>query len=198
MIQYKRTGSPNDLLTGEELEYLNTRVIGTLSEFDPTIYASQPYSYMFTAETFGLSMMDFYSIEKIYLLVFVAIGIAIIMYTSIQEKSFDFGLLRAKGVDKKTIFLTQLSEGAVFLTLGAIVSLTGIFSAYGLNNMYGMSLFSMSIVSPIPRVFIVPIWQILIELVICIGAFMGIIFLATYFVSKQSDIDRISNVFRMA
>jgi ABC-type antimicrobial peptide transport system permease subunit len=120
------------------------------------------------------------------------------MYTSIQEKAFDFGLLRAKGVDKKTILLTQLSEGAVFLTLGAIVSLTGIFSAYGLNNMQGMSLFSMDIMSPIPRVFIVPIWQILIELVISIGFFMGIIFLATYFVSKQSDIDRISNVFRMA
>jgi ABC-type antimicrobial peptide transport system permease subunit len=198
LIEYKRTGSSSDLLTGEELENLNRRVIGALKEFDPTIYVNQPYSYMFTANTLGLSVMDFYSIEKIYLLVFVGIGIGIIMYTSIQEKAFDFGLLRAKGVDKKTILLTQLSEGAVFLTLGAIVSLTGIFSAYGLNNMQGMSLFSMDIMSPIPRMFIVPIWQILIELVISIGVFMGIIFLATYFVSKQSDIDRISNVFRMA
>jgi ABC-type antimicrobial peptide transport system permease subunit len=197
MIQYNHTRSSNAILTGEELDYHNRRVIGTLQEFDPTIYASQPYSYMFNANTLGLSMMDFYSIEKIYLLVFVGIGIGIIMYTSIQEKSFDFGLLRAKGVDKKTIFLTQLSEGAVFLTLGAIVSLTGIFSAYGLNNMYGMSLFSMN-VSPIPRVFIVPILQILIELVISISVFMGIILLATYFVSKQSDIDKISNIFRMA
>ena len=180
------------------MENLNRRVIGALKEFDQTIYVNQPYSYMFTANTLSLSVMDFYNIEKIYLLVFVGIGIGIIMYTSIQEKAFDFGLLRAKGVDKKTILLTQLSEGAVFLTLGAIVSLTGIFSAYGLNNMQGMSLFSMDIMSPIPRMFIVPIWQILIERVISIGVFMGIIFLATYFVSKQSDIDRISNVFRMA
>jgi hypothetical protein len=198
LIQYNRTGSSNNSLTGEELKNLNTRVIGALQEFDSTIYINRPYSYMFTANILSLSVMDFYSIEKIYLLVFVGIGIGIIMYTSIQEKAFDFGLLRAKGVDKKTILLTQLSEGAVFLTLGAIVSLTGIFSAYGLNNMQGMSLFSMDIMSPIPRMFIVPIWQILIELVISIGVFMGIIFLATYFVSKQSDIDRISNVFRMA
>ncbi|MHA1727812.1 MAG: FtsX-like permease family protein [Promethearchaeota archaeon] len=193
LIKYNHTG-----LTIEELEYQNTMVTGTLEEFDPTIYINEPYSYMFRANTIGLSMMDFYSIEKIYLLIFVGIGVGVIMYSSIQEKSFDFGLLRAKGVDKKTIFLTQLSEGAVLLTMGAIVSLTGIFSAFGLNNMQGMSLFSMSMGSSIPRAFIVPIWQILIELVLSIGVFMGIIYLATHFVSKESNIDKISSIFRMA
>ncbi|MHA1110423.1 MAG: FtsX-like permease family protein [Promethearchaeota archaeon] len=139
------------------------------------------------------SLLSFLEIEKYYFLILVGIGIAITMYNSIQEKSLDFGLLRARGVERWTIVKTQLSEGLVLLTLGAIISLNGLLSAWALNNALEGLLGSV-----IPRTIVIPIWRILLEMGGSILIFSLIIIISSLFVLKQSSVKKISDIFRTA
>ena len=169
---------------------LNDRVKQAMNKINPSIQIYSAYN----EETDQLfSLLSFLDIEKYYFLILVAIGIAITMYNSIQEKSLDFGILRARGVDRWTIVKTQLSEGLVYLTLGSIISLNGIFSAFALNNAIENIIGSL-----VPRKLIIPIWKILIELGSSILIFSIIIVLSSLLVLRQSNVKKISEVFRTA
>ena len=174
----------------ESINILNDQIIQKFEDLNPSIIIQS----LFETEVDELfSLLSFLEIEKYYILIIVGIGIAITMYNSIQEKSLDFGLLRARGVDRWTIVKTQLSEGLVFLTLGAIISLSGLLSAWALNNaIEGI------IGSIIPRNLIIPIWRILIEMGGSILIFSLIIVISSLLVLKQSNVKKISEIFRTA
>ncbi|MBN2156523.1 MAG: ABC transporter permease [Candidatus Lokiarchaeota archaeon] len=174
----------------ENIHIKNEQVIQAMKE----LHTSSTIRSIYDSEEDELfSLLNFLEIEKYYFLILVAIGIAITMYNSIQEKSVDFGLLRARGVEKWTIVKTQLSEGLVFLTLGAIISLNGILSAWALNNAIG------GILEPaVPRTLAIPIWRILVELGGSILLFGIIIIISSLFVLKQSNVKKISEIFRTA
>jgi hypothetical protein len=194
LVEYEKPDTSASL-SSSELETLNMNLIDEIENYDFTMYAWPENSWIITDNGYAFSMLNFLNIEKIYLLSLVTIGIGVIMYVSIQEKSIDFGILRARGVAKKIIFKTQISEGAVFLALGTLISLTSFISSYALNKSIGSIVFQDI---AIPRVFSVPILTILLEIAISIGIFLGIIYISTYFVSKRSDVKNISDIFRMS
>lgn len=195
LVDYDRAGENSEFLSLSQLTELNENLIARMNDYDPSVYTYASYTYLLSESGFAVSMLNFLGIEKFYLLTLVTMGIGIIMYVSIQEKSIDFGVLRARGVPKKTIFSTQISEGAVFLTLGALISLISLFSAYALNSAVGEMVFDYIAV---PRAYIVPGLTIFTEISVSIAIFIAVIYITTHIVSKQSDIERVSEIFRMA
>ncbi|MHA1793842.1 MAG: FtsX-like permease family protein [Promethearchaeota archaeon] len=196
LVKYKRGETMSgDLLSKESLTVLNENVISSLMAKDPLVSARDLYMFMLEGNSLVFSMLNFLNIEKIYLLTLVAAGIGVIMYISIQEKAIDLGMLRAKGVRKTTIFHMQLSEGAILLLFGSLISFIGIFSAFAMNKV--VDYFTYSYIA-IPRSFGIPLMQIAIELVLSISVFIIIIYLATVQVTKRSDIKNISEIFRIS
>ncbi|MBD3352760.1 MAG: FtsX-like permease family protein [Candidatus Lokiarchaeota archaeon] len=194
LVEYFREDESSEDLNPEEIIALNNKLQTVLTNYDTTIYCYSQYSHGTYLNSYVISLINFLDIEKIYLLSLVTIGVGVIMYISIEEKSLDFGLLRARGIDKKLIFKTQVSEGAVFLSLGALISLVSLISAYALNNAIGQIIFE---TISIPRAFNAPILLLLGELALAIVIFIAAIYFATYIVSKKSDITRISELFRI-
>jgi ABC-type antimicrobial peptide transport system permease subunit len=196
LVNYVRNNNTmSEFILNDELNQLSDNFIDRFRKIDESTYIYEPYRYIFSENDLIFSMVNFLTIEKIYLISLVTIGIGLVMYVSIQEKSIDFGILRARGVDKKTIFNTQLSEGAVFLSLGVLISLISIFSGFALNKGIGNLMYS---TISIPRVFIFPLGIIALELILSVLIFTAVIIIATHYVSKDSDVKNISDVFRVS
>ena len=109
----------------------------------------------------------------------------------INEKSINIALLRTRGISKKDIFKIQLFKGSIFLIIGTVIGITGILSAYTiLNSMEFM------LVTTVPRFLIIPWFSLILEISIIIFIFITVILISTYIVTKQSNVDKISTIFR--
>ncbi|MHA1338896.1 MAG: FtsX-like permease family protein [Promethearchaeota archaeon] len=201
LVEYNKTRySQKDLSRFNRLKYdivknINDKVEEAIENYDDNVGIYSMYEYLQSESGYAYSMINFLNIEKIYLLSLVVIGIGVIMYVSIQEKSVDFGILRARGVEKKIIFKTQVSEGFVFLIIAIIISLFSFIASFGLNNAIGNIIFDYI---KIPRGFYIPFATLIVDIAIAISSFIGIVYLATYIVSKSSDIKSISDIFRIS
>ena len=142
-------------------------------------------------------MINFLSIEKFYLITIGGVGVILILIVSLLEKSKSFALFRARGIDKKTLINVQISESVVLLSIGTVISLISVFSAYILNNnMNSIFLFDGKNYS-IPRQFVFPFIQIFLEITIFVSILLVTTYIATQFIAKKSDADNISTFLRM-
>ena len=197
LVKYNISDRSNSTLVADQINVLNQNLLDAWYKLDPSSYIYYTSGSIYNSNNDPLiAIFSFMGIEKSYLFSIVALGLVIIMYVSVKEKTHEFGLLRAKGVDKKTIFSIQISEGAVYLTLGSIISFTGIFCTYALNRIVNNSLIGYGVI--LPNNFVIPWVQIIIELSIAISVFIIIMYIATYYVTKKSNIREISEIFRMA
>ncbi len=141
------------------------------------------------------AIINFIMVEKIFLVLIVSFGLAIVMFASINEKSRQFALLRARGVPSKVMYQIQLSEGAVFIIIGIIIGLSGILSAYSfilqINNLTVLF-------SAMERTLYIPWFQIVIEFGLSLVMFILIILWSVKVGLRKSDVDKISEVFRLA
>lgn len=62
-----------------------------------------------------------------------------LMIGDVEEKTYEFGMLRALGFDKKWLIALLLLEALVFAIPGLIL---GLLSSYLLNSIIGMIIFS--------------------------------------------------------
>mgnify|MGYP005846298953 CR=1 FL=1 len=182
-----------------------SHVRDALEAFDPHLYIyssglydeeiTSPGMIMFDTEILFKVVIDFIMIEKIFLVLIVSFGLAIVMFASINEKSRQFALLRARGVPTKVMYQIQLSEGAVFLIISILIGFSGILSAYSfisqINNL-------MMFFSALQRVLVIPWLQIFVEFGIALFIFILIILGSAKIGLKKSDVNCISEVFRVA
>lgn len=143
------------------------------------------------------SLLRFLNLESIYLLTIVTFGIAIIMYISINEKSHDMGLLRARGVDKRVLYKIQFAEGTTLILLGAIFTFTGIIGGASiimqLNN---INLMGSS--GGIQRSVLIPWGKLALELLGSMAAFLLSIVIAVAIETRKSDVTKIGDLLRVA
>ncbi|MHA1821082.1 MAG: ABC transporter permease [Promethearchaeota archaeon] len=178
-----------------ELKVLNNNLLNWWNIKDSESYLSVRNSYMEDFLGIFAVLTNFSNIEKYYLVILVALGIGLIIYESINEKMTDIGILRAKGVERKLIFNMQIAEGAVYVILGGVISLSGIIAAYGLINSM-MSLMVMGSGNTFP--FIVPIVQIILEIIGISLILAAVILVTTYFQIRATKANEISSLFRFA
>ncbi len=152
-----------------------------------------------TNETVNLvttSLLRYLNLQSFYLLTIVGFGVGIIMYISINEKSRDLSLLRARAVPKKVIYKIQLAEGltlllmsTIFISLGLLGGATMILQ---LNNLTALSL------SSFKRSLMIPWGQIGLQVVGSLLLFMGCIALAVAIEIRKSDVSKITDVLRIS
>ncbi|MHA1746702.1 MAG: FtsX-like permease family protein [Promethearchaeota archaeon] len=189
MVFYPEAGSEDEPF----LEEIKT----TMETWDPTGYAYEPWTGFDDDDDFGTiatSLISFLNLESFYLLTIVSFGIAIIMYISVNEKSRDFGLLRARGVEKKVIYKIQIAEGSTLIILGSLFTFIGIIGAAAmilqLNSLSMMGFSSMT------RTLIIPWGKIGLQLLGSMVLFILSIGVAVSIETKQSDISKISDLLR--
>lgn len=166
-------------------------------QFDPHGYAGEAWiassDEMVTIEN---SLIRFLNLESIYLLTIVTFGIAIIMFISINEKSHDMGLLRARGVEKKVLYKIQIAEGSTLIFLGSLFTGIGIVGGAAmilqLNNM-----FMLNTSTVITRNLIIPWVKIIGQLAISMIAFIIAISISVFLETKKSNVSKIGELLRV-
>ena len=140
-------------------------------------------------------ILQYLNIEIYFLLLIVALGIGVIMYISVHEKSHDLGILRARGVEKSVIYKIQMIEGGILIFLGLLFSLIGIVGAQAIV----MELFTLlSGFTSFQPELVIPWISILSTLLISLAGFIVVIALAVKIELRHSDITRIAELLRMA
>jgi ABC-type antimicrobial peptide transport system permease subunit len=187
MVFYPKNGT-------EEEPHLDN-IKSTMELWDPSGYAYQPWTgFDDEIGTIATSLIRFLNLESIYLLTIVSFGIAIIMYISVNEKSRDFGLLRARGVEKKVVYKIQIAEGTTLIILGSLFTFVGLIGAAAMI----LQLNSLSMIgfSSMTRTLIIPWGKIALQLVGSMILFVLSIGVAVSIETKQSDISKISDLLR--
>jgi ABC-type antimicrobial peptide transport system permease subunit len=179
-----------------------TDVKKVLIEFDPTIgvmpldyynqYNSYGY-YSYDANDLTEATMNFANLESYFLLIIVTVGIGLLMYLSIHEKSHDMGLFRARGVDRKGIFKIQIAEGSLLIFLGILFSLVGILGSYSmvlsLNN-------PVTNYIRIEHILVIPWLQLGGQFLLSLMLFLGVIIFAVWLELKRSNVTNIAELLR--
>ncbi|UYP45464.1 hypothetical protein NEF87_001749 [Candidatus Lokiarchaeum ossiferum] len=165
-------------------------------EYDEYAHAHAPYNYNDEFETMGSSLIRFLNLESLYLVTIVTFGIAIIMYISINEKSHDMGLLRARGVERKVLYKIQIAEGGTLIFMGSLFTFMGIIGGAAmilqLNN-----LFMMEGGSALERTLQVPWLTILWQLGLSLVLFVISIAVAVAIETRKSDVTKIGELLRV-
>ncbi len=186
----------------------------TIADFNVTTYAEliqekaggyvNLYDYQndFEEEIYdniSYSIINFLNLETYFLVILVSLGIAIIMYISIGEKSHEMGLLRARGVEPKVLYKIQIAEGGTLIFLGSLFSLTGIIGALSviiqLNNLNTSEEFGGG--GTLSRSINIPLLSLLIQLFAAIAIFMLSIIAAVAIQIKKSDVKKIGELLRV-
>ncbi|MHA1619267.1 MAG: FtsX-like permease family protein, partial [Promethearchaeota archaeon] len=188
---------PTANYTIEDLE-IDT-IIDFLEDWDNSGgYAYNYYNWMEGATDITGSLLRFLNLESIYLLTIVTFGIAIIMYISINEKSHEMGLLRARGVDKSVLYKIQIAEGTTLILLGAAFTFTGIVGGasiiYQLNNLNFMG----GMAGGMERSLVIPWGKMFLQLIGSLAAFLVSIIVAVAIETKKSDVTKIGDLLRIA
>ncbi len=161
-------------------------------------YAYNYYNWMEGATDITGSLLRFLNLESIYLLTIVTFGIAIIMYISINEKSHEMGLLRARGVDKSVLYKIQIAEGVTLILLGAAFTFTGIIGGasiiYQLNNLNLMG----GMGGGMARTLVIPWGKMALQLLGSLAAFLASIVVAVAIETRKSDVTKIGDLLRIA
>ncbi len=152
-----------------------------------------PIDYLENSSGMIYAIVNFLDLESYYLLTIVTFAIGFIMYISISEKSRDFGVLRARGVEKKEIYKIQLAEGTILLIFGGIIGFIGILGAFAVvNNLNALNLFS-----SMKRTFLIPWIKAGIQLLATLVLFILSIGLSVFYETKKSEVGKIADLLRV-
>ncbi|WP_457557083.1 FtsX-like permease family protein [Candidatus Harpocratesius sp.] len=183
---------------GTSLEEIDIdKLITLIKEWDSNGYVEKYQTWNEGVTDVTGSLLRFLNLESLYLLTIVTFGIAIIMYISINEKSHDMGLLRARGVEKKVIYKIQIAEGLTLILLGTIFTFTGILGGASiiiqLNNLTGLG-----ISGALQREIYIEWGKLLLQLAASIFAFIVSIAIAVAIETRKSDVSKIGDLLRIS
>ena len=140
------------------------------------------------------TVIDFANLEKYYLIGMVTFGVGLIMYLSIHEKSHDIGILRARGVEKKSLYKMQLAEASVLLLIGTSFSIVGFLGAYGIMGQLNLMQF---ITLQLQRNLVIPWGSLTLNLFATFVLFVSVICVSIWKELKQSEVGPISDLLRI-
>jgi ABC-type antimicrobial peptide transport system permease subunit len=188
----------------DDIEPQSAEITEFLKDLDPIITTSQYgwddnyYQPTQSGDDFFtqimLSVTRFLDLESYYMLIIVTLGVGIIMYLSIKEKSREMGILRARGIEKRVIFKIQIAEGTTLILLGLLLSFIGLVGAYSIIVQF--STIFMALTS-LKWILVVPWIKIILQLILAMTLFLGVISLAVAIETKQSDIGKIGELLRL-
>ncbi len=182
---------------GNETEVTYEVLKNVFQDFDSTLYASNPSEYLNEGSSIATSVVSFLNLESFYLLTIVTFGIAIIMYISINEKSHDMGLLRARGVEKKVIYKIQIAEGFTLILLGCAFSIVGLLG--GATIVLHLNTLSLNFGAvAIERHFTIPWLNLMAQLIGSLIIFITSIIIAVSIETKKSNVTKIGDLLRIA
>jgi len=181
--------------SGNETDVTYELVEDVFQEFDSSLYAYNPSSYLDEGTRIATSTVSFLNLESLYLLTIVTFGIAIIMYISINEKSRDMGLLRARGVEKKVIYKIQIAEGFTLILLGGAFSIIGLLG--GATIVLHLNTLTSDFLA-IERNFTIPWLNIMAQLIGSLIIFLASIILAVSIETRKSNVTKIGDLLRIA
>ncbi len=167
-----------------------------MQEYDEYSYAYSPYNYDDPMTEMGSSLIRFLNLESIYLVSIVTFGIAIIMYISINEKSHDMGLLRARGVEKKVLYKIQIAEGGTLIFIGSLFTFMGVVGGAAMILQLD-NLFMMDGGTALKRTLHIPWLTILWQLAAALILFTLSIAVAVAIETKKSDVTKIGELLRV-
>ena len=186
LIVYPKSNVSESQLSYEKIEE-------NLLSYDSNGNAYNPVEYMEDSSGMVYAIVNFLDLESYYLLTIVTFAIGFIMYISISEKSRDFGVLRARGVEKKEIYKIQLAEGSILLIFGGIIGLIGILGAYTVvSNLNALELFS-----SMKRTLVIPWIKAGIQLLATLVLFILSIGLSVFYETKRSEVGKIADLLRV-
>jgi len=188
-IFYPKSGNETDL-TYDVLE-------DVFQEYDSTLYAYNPARYLDEGTRIATSTVSFLNLESFYLLTIVTFGIAIIMYISINEKSRDMGLLRARGVEKKVIYKIQIAEGFTLILLGGVFSIIGFLGGATIVLHLNTLTLDFGAVA-IERHFTIPWLSLMAQLIGSLLIFLISIIIAVSIETRKSNVTNIGDLLRIA
>ena len=182
---------PKNNVSESQLSY--EKIEENLLSYDSNGNTYNPVEYMEDSSGMVYAIVNFLDLESYYLLIIVTFAIGFIMYISISEKSRDFGVLRARGVEKKEIYKIQLAEGTILLIFGGIIGFIGILGAFTVvSNLNALELFS-----SMKRTLVVPWIKVGIQLLATLGLFILSIGLSVFYETKRSDVGKIADLLRV-
>ncbi|QEE14373.1 ABC transporter permease [Promethearchaeum syntrophicum] len=183
--------------SGNENEVTYEIIENVFQDFDSSLYAYNPADYLNEGSSIATSVVSFLNLESFYLLIIVTFGIAIIMYISINEKSHDMGLLRARGVEKKVIYKIQIAEGFTLILLGCVFSIVGLLG--GATIALHLNTLAMDFTSSgIERHFSIPWLNLLVQLIGSLAIFITSIIIAVFIETRKSNVTKIGDLLRVA
>ncbi len=183
--------------SGNETEVTYEVLKEVFQDFDSNLYAYNPSRYLEEGSSIATSVVSFLNLESFYLLVIVTFGIAIIMYISINEKSHDMGLLRARGVEKKVIYKIQIAEGFTLILLGCAFSIVGLLG--GATIVLHLNTLSLDFGGvAIERQFTIPFLNLMIQLIGSLAIFITSIIIAVFIETRKSNVTKIGDLLRVA
>jgi len=183
--------------SGNETEVTYEVLKEVFQDFDSNLYAYNPSRYLEEGSSIATSVVSFLNLESFYLLVIVTFGIAIIQYISINEKSHDMGLLRARGVEKKVIYKIQIAEGFTLILLGCAFSIVGLIG--GATIVLHLNTLSLDFGGvAIERQFTIPLLSLMIQLIGSLAIFITSIIIAVFIETRKSNVTKISDLLRVA
>jgi len=181
--------------SGNETEVTFDVIKDMFQDFDSTLYAYNPSAYLDEGSRIATSTVSFLNLENYYLLTIVTFGIAIIMYISINEKSRDMGLLRARGVEKKVIYKIQIAEGLTLILLGGVFSIIGLLG--GATIVLHLNTLTSDFFA-FERQFTIPWLNLIAQLIGSLIIFLSSIIIAVSIETRKSNITKIGDLLRIA
>ena len=183
--------------SGNETEVTYEILKDMFQDFDSNLYAYNPSEYLNEGSSIATSIVSFLNLESFYLLIIVTFGIAIIMYISINEKSHDMGLLRARGVEKKVIYKIQIAEGFTLILLGCVFSIVGLLG--GATIVLHLNTLTSDIGAfAFERHFTIPWLNLLAQLIGSLTIFITSIIIAVFIETRKSNVTKIGDLLRVA
>ena len=182
---------PKSNVSESQLSY--EKIEENLLSYDSNGNAYNPVEHMDDSSGMIYAIVNFLDLESYYLLTIVTFAIGFIMYISISEKSRDFGVLRARGVEKKEIYKIQLAEGTILLIFGGIIGFIGILGAFTVvSNLNALDLFS-----SMKRTLVIPWIKAGIQLLATLVLFIFSIGLSVFYETKKSEVGKIADLLRV-
>jgi ABC-type antimicrobial peptide transport system permease subunit len=181
--------------SGNETQVTYDVMEEVFQEFDSSLYAYNPSLNLDEGTRIATSTVSFLNLESFYLLTIVTFGIAIIMYISINEKSRDMGLLRARGVEKKVIYKIQIAEGFTLILLGGAFSVIGLIG--GATIVLHLNTLTSDFLA-IERNFTIPWLSLMAQLIGSLMIFIASIIVAVSIETRKSNVTKIGDLLRIA
>ena len=183
--------------SGNETKVTYEVIKDIFEDFDSNLWAYNPVDYFNEGSSIATSIVSFLNLESFYLLTIVTFGIAIIMYISINEKSHDMGLLRARGVEKKVIYKIQIAEGFTLILLGCAFSIVGLLG--GATIALHLNTLAADFSSQgIKRQFTIPWLNLMAQLIGSLIIFITSIIIAVFIETRKSNVTKIGDLLRVA